>query len=93
MSRLCGAAWVAHGDSATLLARKWERARLVNVHNNTLRRIHDNPEAMAAVERIEGFGGNKNPRRSGAFCSKVIRRRDWNFFGSARVELRIQPID
>jgi hypothetical protein len=28
---------------------------LVNVDNDTLRRILDNPEAMAAVERIEGW--------------------------------------
>jgi hypothetical protein len=27
----------------------------VNVDNDTLRRILDNPEAMAAVERIEGW--------------------------------------
>jgi hypothetical protein len=43
------------GTSATLLARKWESALLVNVDNATLRRIMDNPEAMAAVERIEGW--------------------------------------
>ncbi len=43
------------GTSATLLARKWESATLVNVDNDTLRRILDNPEAMAAVERIEGW--------------------------------------
>jgi len=43
------------GTSATLLARKWESALLVNVDNETLRRIMDNPEAMAAVERIEGW--------------------------------------
>jgi hypothetical protein len=43
------------GTSATLLARKWESALLVNVDNNTLQRILDNPEAMAAVERIEGW--------------------------------------
>ncbi len=30
-------------------------AVLVNVDNETLRRILDNPEAMAAVERIEGW--------------------------------------
>jgi hypothetical protein len=30
-------------------------ALLVNVDNDTLRRILDNPEAMAAVERIEGW--------------------------------------
>jgi len=43
------------GTSATLLARKWESALLVNVDNDTLRRILDNPEAMEAVERIEGW--------------------------------------
>jgi hypothetical protein len=43
------------GTSATLLARKWESALLVNVDNDTLRRIMDDPEAMAAVGRIEGW--------------------------------------
>ncbi len=43
------------GTSATLLARKWESALLVNVDNGTLRRVLDSPEAMAAVERIEGW--------------------------------------
>jgi hypothetical protein len=43
------------GTSATLLAKKWQSAVLVNVDNDTLRRVMDNPEAMAAVERIEGW--------------------------------------
>ena len=43
------------GTSATLLARKWESALLVNVDNDTLRRVLDNPEAMAAIGRIEGW--------------------------------------
>jgi hypothetical protein len=43
------------GTSATLLARKWESALLVNVDNDTLRRILANPDAIAAVMRIEGF--------------------------------------
>jgi hypothetical protein len=43
------------GTSATLLARKWESALLVNVDNDTLRRILNNPEALAAVESIEGW--------------------------------------
>ncbi len=43
------------GTSATLLARKWESALLVNVDNDTLQRIMENAEAMAAVERIEGW--------------------------------------
>ena len=43
------------GTSATLLARKWDSPLLVNVDNDTLRRVLENPEAMAAVERIEGW--------------------------------------
>jgi hypothetical protein len=43
------------GTSATLLARKWESAILVNVDNDTLRRIMSNPAAMDAVMSIEGF--------------------------------------
>ncbi|WP_420561951.1 restriction endonuclease [Tepidicaulis sp.] len=43
------------GTSGTLLARKWESALLVNVDNDTLRRVLDDPKAMAAVERIEGW--------------------------------------
>lgn len=43
------------GTTATMLARKWESALLVNVDNETLRRVLSNPEAMAAVERIEGW--------------------------------------
>jgi hypothetical protein len=41
--------------SGSLLARKWESAQLVHVDNDTLRRVLDSPEAMAAVERIEGW--------------------------------------
>jgi hypothetical protein len=43
------------GTSATLLARKWESALLVNVDNDTLRKIIDNPQALEAIMRIEGF--------------------------------------
>ena len=43
------------GTSATLLARKWESALLVNVDNDTLRRILSDPAALEAVMRIEGF--------------------------------------
>jgi hypothetical protein len=43
------------GTSATLLARRWESALLVNVDNDTLRRLMQSPEAMAALMKIEGF--------------------------------------
>ena len=43
------------GTTATLLARRWESAVLVNVDNATLQRLMNNPEAMAALMNIEGF--------------------------------------
>ncbi len=43
------------GTSATLLARRWESAILVNVDNPTLQRLMNSPEAMEALMNIEGF--------------------------------------
>lgn len=43
------------GTSATLLARKWQSAILVNVDNETLRKIMGSEAAMGAVMNIEGF--------------------------------------
>ena len=43
------------GTSATLLAKRWESALLVNVDNDTLKRLLASPEAMKALMNIEGF--------------------------------------
>lgn len=43
------------GTSATLLAHRWESALLVNVDNDTLKRLTENREALDALMRIEGF--------------------------------------
>lgn len=43
------------GTSATLLAKRWESALLVNVDNYTLKRLLASPEAMKALMNIEGF--------------------------------------
>ncbi|MDE3016375.1 MAG: GIY-YIG nuclease family protein [Pseudomonadota bacterium] len=43
------------GTTATLLARRWESALLVNVDNNTLQRLMKSKEAMEALMKIEGF--------------------------------------
>lgn len=43
------------GTTATLLARRWESALLVNVDNDTLRRLMANKKAMEALMSIEGF--------------------------------------
>jgi hypothetical protein len=54
------------GTSATLLARKWQSAILVNVDNNTLKKIMADEEAMNAVMNIEGF------RRLGSNVFEVV---------------------
>ena len=38
------------GTSATLLAKRWESALLVNVDNETLARLMANEEAMAGID-------------------------------------------
>lgn len=43
------------GTSATLLAKRWESALLVNVDNETLARLMANEAAMKALMSIEGF--------------------------------------
>ncbi len=43
------------GTSATLLARRWESALLVNVDNDTLNKLLNNKDALDALMNIEGF--------------------------------------
>ena len=43
------------GTSATLLARRWESALLVNVDNNTLARLMANEDAMKALKSMKDF--------------------------------------
>lgn len=43
------------GTTATLLARRWESALLVNVDNHTLSRLMNDENAMNALMNIEGF--------------------------------------
>lgn len=43
------------GTTATLLARRWESALLVNVDNATLQKLLENQDAMNALMSIEGF--------------------------------------
>jgi hypothetical protein len=48
------------GTTATLLARRWESALLVNVDNVTLERLMANDDAMNALMSIEGFRNLNN---------------------------------
>ena len=62
------------GTSATLLARKWESALLVNVDNETLSKVLANKEALAAVMRIEGFRKlGDNPLETVINKSKAVK--------------------
>lgn len=56
------------GTTATLLARRWESALLVNVDNNTLKKLMNNQAAMQALMNIEGF------RRLNADIETIINK-------------------
>ena len=47
--------FVASGTTATLLARKWNSALLVNVTNQVFQKIIDNENVKNAIMNIEGF--------------------------------------
>ena len=47
--------FVASGTTATLLARKWDSALLVNVSNEIIQKIIDDKDARDAIMSIEGF--------------------------------------
>jgi hypothetical protein len=47
--------FITSGTTATLLARRWESALLVNVDNDTLSKLLSNSQAMNALMNIEGF--------------------------------------
>lgn len=47
--------YVASGTTATLLARKWDSALLVNVSNEMIQAIIDDADAKDAIMNIEGF--------------------------------------
>ena len=46
---------VVTGTGASMLARRWESASLVNVKNDVLSKLLENEKAMEALSRIEGF--------------------------------------
>lgn len=48
------------GTTATMLAKRWESALLVNVDNCTLEKLLANAEALAAVNKIVGFRSLNN---------------------------------
>lgn len=43
------------GTTATMLAKRWESALLVNVDNDTLKKLLNNQEALDVVNKIVGF--------------------------------------
>jgi hypothetical protein len=56
----------ASGVGATMLARRWQSPQLVRVDNDTIERLLNSPEIVAALEGIEAF------RNLGKDLTKVI---------------------
>ena len=62
------------GTSATLLARRWESALLVNVDNATLGRLMANEAAMKALMGIEGFRNLNQDIETIIYKSEVVKK-------------------
>ncbi|MDD4635280.1 MAG: GIY-YIG nuclease family protein [Dehalococcoidales bacterium] len=62
------------GTSATLLARRWESALLVNVDNSTLSRLMASKEAMEALMNIEGFRSLNTDIRDIIIASEKVKK-------------------
>lgn len=66
------------GTTATLLARRWESALLVNVDNNTLARLMANEAAMNALMNIEGFRSLNNDIETIINKSEAVKEKKRN---------------
>lgn len=66
------------GTTATLLARRWESALLVNVDNNTLARLMANEQAMKALMSIEGFRSLNNDIETIINKSEAVKEKKRN---------------
>lgn len=62
------------GTSATLLARRWQSALLVNVDNTTLKRLMDSKDAMDALSRIEAFRSLNNDIQAIINKSEAVKK-------------------
>lgn len=62
------------GTSATLLARRWQSALLVNVDNTTLKRLMGSEDAMDALSRIEAFRSLNNDIQTIINKSEAVKK-------------------
>lgn len=44
-----------HGQTATMLAKRWNSNTLIDISNEIIEKILNNPEALKAIENIEGW--------------------------------------
>jgi len=58
--------YAVSGIASSMLAKRWQSARMVNVDNEALERILNDPELLATLEKIEAF------RSLGEDMTKVI---------------------
>lgn len=61
-----------YGTTSTMLARRWQSARLVDTTTVVLEKVLNNPEIMAALEKIEGFRNLRGDLEKVITCEKAI---------------------
>ena len=65
---------IVSGTGATMLARRWGSASLVNVTNDILSKVLNNEKAMKALEKIEAFRNLKQDIKAIVNKSEEIKK-------------------
>ena len=66
--------WVTHGTASTMLARKWQDSRLVDVGNSALSRLLEYPELVARLEEFEAFAKLKTNLEKTIASEKAVKK-------------------
>lgn len=74
----------AYGTASTMLARRWQSARLVDTTTVTLEKVLNNPEILAALEKIEGFRNLRNDLKKVITREKDIQKSKQERAGEGR---------
>jgi len=66
--------WITHGTASTMLARKWQDSRLVDVGNAALSRLLEHPDLVARLEKFEAFAKLKTNLEKTISAEKSLKK-------------------
>jgi len=66
--------WITHGTASTMLARKWQDSRLVDVGNAALSRLLEHPDLVLRLEKFEAFAKLKTKLEQTIAAEKSLKK-------------------